>query len=231
MKLLTSFFLATTFLFGAPGNATARDEESALPREEAARTREPIIGQPCEGCEAVFEGLPQTLSSHSRIAPKGEPGEAMRIEGTVRDGQGRPAAGVIVYAYHTDANGIYPRDERMGGRAAYRHGRLRGWAQTDEQGRYVFDTIRPAGYPNSGIPAHVHMIVIEVGCCAYFIDDIHFDDDPRLSPDKRKQPSPGVGGPGLVTPGKDPGGSWVVVRDIVLGEKVPGYPGSARRPG
>jgi protocatechuate 3,4-dioxygenase beta subunit len=217
MKSLTAVLLATLSLLGADSASKAREER-------ATPGREPIIGLPCEGCEAVFEGLPQTLSSRARIAPKDEPGEPIRIEGTVRDRQGRPAAGVIVYAYHTDVKGIYPGDESLRGRAAYRHGRLRGWTQTDGQGRYVFDTIRPAGYPDSGIPAHVHMIVIEPGCCAYFIDDIHFDDDPRLSPDKRKQASPGVGGPGIVTPRKDSSGVWVVGRDILLGEKIPGYP-------
>jgi len=111
--------------------------------------REPIVGLPCEGCEAVFEGLPATLLSTARIAPADEPGERMRIEGTVFDENGKPLPGVIVYAYHTDAHGIYPRNETEPGPAGRRHGRLRGWAKTDEKGRYRFDTIRPAGYPDT----------------------------------------------------------------------------------
>jgi protocatechuate 3,4-dioxygenase beta subunit len=31
--------------------------------------REPIVGGPCEGCEAVFEGVPEHLVSRARIAP------------------------------------------------------------------------------------------------------------------------------------------------------------------
>jgi protocatechuate 3,4-dioxygenase beta subunit len=146
----------------------------------------------------------------------------MRIEGTVLDRAGRPAAGVIVYAYHTDATGEYPSDDRLRGDAA-RHGRLRGWAITDERGRYRFETIRPASYPDAVTPAHVHMHVIEVACCTYYIDSIRFDDDPRLTPDERERGSEGRGGPALVRPVRD-GGTWVVERDIILGEGVPGYP-------
>src|SRR5262245_51730522 len=122
--ILTILFLSAALMLGLPASAEARDSA-------ATPGREPIIGLPCEGCEAVFDGLPGNLSSRSRISPKDEAGEPMRIEGTVRDGKGRPVPGVIVYAYHTDANGIYPRNESMQGRAAYRHGRLRGWARTD----------------------------------------------------------------------------------------------------
>ena len=143
------------------------------------------------------------------------------IEGTVKDRSGKPAPGVIVYAYHTDARGIYPREEHSSGG---RHGRLRGWAKTDGKGDYRFDTIRPAGYPDTDIPSHVHMHVIEVGRCTYYIDDLLFDDDPRLSAEERNRRT-GRGGNGIAVPRKDAAGTWLVRRDIVLGQKVPGYPG------
>jgi len=186
--------------------------------------REPVVGLPCEGCEAVFEGRPATLAPQARIAPPGEPGRPLRIEGTVLDGKGRPAADVVVYAYHTDAKGIYPRSEGAVGRAGTRHGRLRGWARTDARGRYTFETIRPAGYPGSAAPEHVHMHVIEPGRCTYYIDDIVFEDDPRLTPELRRSHVTGRGGPGLVSPTSDGHGGFVVRRDIRLGERVPGYP-------
>lgn len=184
--------------------------------------REPIIGGPCEGCEGVFQGLPADLSSVARIAPEDEPGEPMRIEGTVYDGEGNPAPGVIVYAYQTNAEGVYPPNEAFEGKAAYRHGLLRGWAITDDEGRYRFDTIRPASYPDREIPAHVHMHVIEVGCCTYYLDSVHFTDDPLL--DEQELDEDGRGGSGLVKPERDEDGTWIVERDIVLGRGVPGYP-------
>lgn len=186
--------------------------------------REPIVGLPCEGCEAVFAGMPVSLTSSARIAPAGEAGEPMRIVGTVRDDEGRIASGVLVYAYHTNASGVYPTADSQRGQAGFRHGRLRGWAKTDANGRYQFDTIRPAGYPNTDLPAHVHMHVLEPGRCTYYIDDILFEDDPRLTADMRRKLTLGRGGNGIAIPHQDADGVWLVTRDITLGERIPGYP-------
>lgn len=187
----------------------------------AAPGREPVLGGPCEGCELVFVEMPDSLASVARIAPTGEPGEPLRIEGTVRDRRGRPASGVIVYAYHTDSKGIYPT--RGGPGMASRHGLLRGWARTDARGRYAFLTIRPAGYPNSGLPQHVHMHVIEPGRGTYWIDDLVFTDDPRLTASQRRSHTHWRGGSGVVTPARGEGGAWLARRDIVLGQGIRGH--------
>jgi Tol biopolymer transport system component len=189
------------------------------------RPREPIIGLPCEGCEGVFEGLPASLSPVARIAPEGEPGEPLRIVGTVTDARGNPAPGIIVYAYHTNAQGLYPPGDSILGEWARRHGRLRGWAETDSAGHYEFDTIRPGPYPGRDDPQHVHMHVIEPGCCTYYLASIHFRDDPRLTSEEREEDRDGRGGSGLVTPIRDQSGTWIVTRNIVLGHLVPGYAG------
>ncbi len=191
---------------------------------EAAPAREPVVGLPCEGCEAVFVGMPGTLEAQARIAPVGEPGEPLQIRGTVFLPDGKPAAGVIVYAYQTDANGLYPRDPGSAGQPGVRHGRLRGWARSDAKGEYRFASIRPAGYPETDIPQHVHMHVIEPGRCTYYIDDLLFDDDPRLTPAQRANHDHGRGGRGIVMLTKGSDGIWSVRRDIRLGEKIPGYP-------
>ncbi len=182
---------------------------AACSSTDAQARREPVIGGPCEGCEWVYDGMPSTLEWAARIAPAGEPGTPMRIDGLVRDRAGKPAAGIIVYAYQTDAGGLYPAGSN-------RHGRLKGWARTDANGRYRFDTIRPGGYPDTTIPQHVHMHVIEPGRGTYYIDDIVFTDDPRLTPEQRKSHVTGRGGNGLVTPTRDAGGRLLVTRDIVL---------------
>jgi len=179
--------------------------------------QEPVLGGPCEGCELVFAGLPATLDAIARIAPPEEPGERLVIEGTVRDRAGHAVPGIIVYAYQTDATGVYPRGET-------RHGRLRGWARSDAQGRYRFETIRPAAYPTRTVPQHVHMHVIEPGRGTYYIDDIVFSDDPLLDDEARKSMRQGRGGHGEVQPTRDGNGIWQVRRDIELGKGVPGYP-------
>ncbi len=169
--------------------------------------------------------MPAEIPSVARIAPPDEPGTPLRIEGTIRDRNGKPVEGVIVYAYHTNERGRYPTDPATKGTSAQRHGRLRGWARSDAAGQYVFETIRPGGYPFSRDPQHIHMHVIEPGRCTYYIDDILFKDDPRLTEtkiakhvarsrrprdhDSRPAPSPA---------------DYVVRRDIVLGAKIPGYP-------
>ena len=58
--------VAVGLLAGAPAC-------SARPEPGAAATREPIVGLPCEGCEAVFEGLPAELDWRTRLAAVGEP--------------------------------------------------------------------------------------------------------------------------------------------------------------
>jgi protocatechuate 3,4-dioxygenase beta subunit len=174
--------------------------------------REPVLGGPCEGCDWVFDGLSPSLSSRARIAPIDAPGARMTFEGVVTTFRGKPAANVVVYAYHTDAGGIYPP-------AANRHGLLRNWTLTDAQGRYRFDTIRPGAYPGRKVPEHVHMHVIEAGAGTYYIDNLEFLDDPLLT----NRSTEGRGGSGLAMP-EQRDGVWHARRDIVLGKNIPGYP-------
>lgn len=188
------------------------------------RAREPVVGLPCEGCEAVFDGLPNELDWTAMLAPDDEPGERLAIEGTVFGIDGEPAPEIIVYAYQTDARGVYPPNPSRRTAAGRRHGRLHAWVRTDEGGRYRFDTIRPAGYPDSPVAQHVHLHVIEPGCCTYYIDDVYFEDDERLSAADRQRLRHGRGGSGLVRPVLDEHGAWRARRNIHLGESVPGYP-------
>lgn len=191
---------------------------------------DPVIDR-CFDCDGPYEGMPEKITARSRIAPVDEPGEALVLTGRALDADGKPRSGVIVYAYHTNAGGIYPEPSPPRSTASNHHGKLRGWTKTDAAGRYTFETIRPAGYPNPsgdprrGEPQHIHMHVIEPGCATYFIDELLFTDDPRLTPELRERMSSGRGGNGIVTPQRDGKGTWQVVRDIHLGEKIPGYPG------
>jgi len=179
-----------------------------------ASQREVVVGGPCEGCEHAFEGQPATLASSARIAPANEPGEALSIDGVVRDAAKQPVAGVIVYAYQTNAKGLYPA-------GTTRHGALRGFAITDATGAYHFDTIRPASYPDSDLPQHVHLHVLERGRCTYYVDDLMFTDDPLLTPAQRATQTQ-RGGTGIATPVKDEA-TWRVRRDITLGAGIRDY--------
>jgi protocatechuate 3,4-dioxygenase beta subunit len=185
----------------------------ALPLLAAESTlREPVLGGRCEGCDWVFDGMPARPGSRARIAPTGERGDPLSLEGVVTR-NGRAVAGIVVYAYHTNQAGLYPA-------AATRHGSLRGWALTDSTGRYRFDTIRPGAYPSRDIAEHVHMHVVEPGVGTYYIDNVEFLDDPLLHVSR---PEALRAGSGRSLPRRHDG-VWQVRRDIRLGENIPGYP-------
>jgi protocatechuate 3,4-dioxygenase, beta subunit len=180
----------------------------------------------CEGCEGVYEANLAALSSHARIGPAGEPGTQLRAIGTVFHSDGRtPAAGVVIYAYQTNAKGLYANGTNVS-EWSRRHGRLRGWVKTGADGAYAFDTIKPAPYPDQTLPAHIHFTVLEPGKRPYWIDDIVFDGEFGVTPEYRRK-MVNQGGDGIVrlTHGAD--GIAVAHRKIVL-ERHPGTAGQSR---
>ncbi len=167
----------------------------------------------CEWCGAAE--LPPDATWHSRIAPADEPGEPLVVEGVVYRPDGTtPAAGIVIYAYQTNAEGIYAKRGNETGNAR-RHGYLRGWVRTGADGRYRFTTIRPAPYPTRSEPAHIHMTILEPGRDEYWIDSVHFEGDPLLT-DEVRRALPDLGGPGIVDPTQDADGVWHARRNIVL---------------
>lgn len=175
----------------------------------------------CEGCEMMFDGMPENIGSTANIAGPKEPGQRMVISGTIFKVDGKtPAPGVILYVYQTDNTGEYtPAPDQ---KYAKRHGHLRGWAKSDANGRYELNTIRPASYPNSKNPQHIHPIISEPGKGYYWIDEYLFEDDPLLTEKDRSQ-SRNRGGNGIITLTKNDKGIWIGKRDIVLGKNIPGY--------
>lgn len=172
-----------------------------------------LLGGPCEGCEAIFE-FEGTLGPKVTIA-NGKKGEPLLISGTIFEKDGEtPADGVILYVYHTDANGIYPTTGTETNWAR-RHGNLRAWIKTAADGTYEFRTIRPASYPNTSIQQHIHATILEPDGSYYYIQDFLFDDDPNLNTRERNRSNP-RGGSGHVLQLKHESGTWLGYRDIVL---------------
>jgi protocatechuate 3,4-dioxygenase beta subunit len=180
------------------------------------------VGDGCDGCEALFENMPQQLDWQTTIAPAAEPGEKMEISGVIYRVDGKtPAPGVILYVYHTDAKGIYAPAPGATG-SAWNHGHLRGWVKTNQRGEYKIFSIRPAQYPNRRNPAHIHPIIKEPDKNAYWIDEYLFDDDPLVI----REPPPKTGnrgGSGVIHLTKNVNGTWVGRRDITLGLNIPNY--------
>jgi len=123
---------------------------------------------------------PAVLRAHSRIAAVDEPGTALIIKGVVMQPDGTtPEAGAIVFAYHTDNNGVYYA--AGSDNSSYR---LRGWTKTDANGAFEFATIRPAPYPSHRVPAHVHL-TIETAHNGRQYGGLLFADDPLVSDAER----------------------------------------------
>ncbi len=187
------------------------------------------IGGACEGCESIYES-PAPFDQLKELVwlPDWNPDSTrLAVNGVVYKADGKtPAAGVILYIYHTDQTGIYPTrgDETGWGR---RHGYLRGWMKTNEKGEYKFFTRRPAAYPGRTDPAHIHIIVKEPGKNEYWIEDFVFDDDPLLTPERRTRMENRGGDGILVIPAyfKDKQ-LQKAERNIYLGKNVPDYPKS-----
>jgi protocatechuate 3,4-dioxygenase beta subunit len=169
----------------------------------------------------MYAGIPKELNWQTTIADAKEEGERMEISGTIYQKDGKtPATGVILYVYHTDVKGEYtPTATQVHAR---RHGHLRGWMKTDAQGRYKFNSIRPAAYPNQRFAAHVHPIIKEPTKNEYWIDEYQFEGDPLLT-QKDRDSVQNRGGSGIITLNKNEKGTWIGKRDIVLGKNVPSY--------
>ena len=127
------------------------------------------------------------------LARSDTPGLPLFARGVVRDMQGRPVAGAKVDVWHASPVGLYecqdPEQAEMN---------LRGLFTTDEEGRYFFRSVRPAGYPvptdgpvgdllraqirHPYRPAHIHFMVTKPGFKT-LITQIFADDADHLQTD------------------------------------------------
>ncbi len=189
----------------------------------ASQKGELLVGGNCEGCEAIFECpvLFKDLVYTDTLPDFYDQGPRIEISGTVLHNDGKtPAADIIMYVYHTDQTGIYPKKGNETGWAK-RHGYIRGWIKTDKNGIYKFYTLVPASYPQSKNPKHIHATIKEPGKSEYWIDDYFFAEDPFLQNENSSRPP--RGGNGIINPVKD-SDMLKATRNIILGLNIPGYP-------
>lgn len=121
------------------------------------------------------------------------PGPALYVNGRVVERNGAPVAGADVDIWHSSPVGLYEQQDPE--QAAMN---LRGMFTTDEDGRFWFSSVKPAGYPLpvAGVvgdllraqerqhfrPAHLHVMVVKPGFKT-LISQVYSSDDPLLDKD------------------------------------------------
>jgi protocatechuate 3,4-dioxygenase beta subunit len=118
-----------------------------------------------------------------------ENGTRLRFKGSVVDSRSRGTPARI-YLYQTSSKGWYSEKAAhiSGNSGDQRHARLFGYLLSDESGHFEVKTIRPAGYPESSLPAHIHVEIESlVNPGQVMITEALFADDPRLTPEARRR--------------------------------------------
>ena len=134
-----------------------------------------------------FRDLMRSIARQSEIAmtPPDESGEPLVVSGRVVDDDLKPVKDALIYVFHTNHQGSY---SSTGGNATMGDSlnpRLFGYLRTGADGRYQYRTIRPAGYPGDGPPAHVHYEVEAPGHKP-LVTELMFEGDPRLTSENRR---------------------------------------------
>ena len=187
-----------------------------------------LIGGGCDGCELMYIGMPENISSADTSSGWTEEGQKLLVTGTVFKNDGKtPAPNVIIYYWQTDNNGLYSTKAGMDERIK-EHGHIRGWVKSDKQGKYSIYTIRPAPYPTQDMPAHIHVSIKEPDLPnEYYIDEFVFDDDKLLRGKRNGLKNRGGSGILRVLISED---LQVAEHNIILGLNIPNYP-ATNKPG
>lgn len=159
--------LSIPLLLSCGNNSLVKANENDL---LALIKRNAITDPDCNWCGA--RDVPNDVTWKTTLANQSDEGDPILISGTVLEADGKtPAPNILIYFYHTDIKGLYGRNGQP------RHGRYRGWMLTNKKGGYEFHTIKPASYPNTWNPAHIHMTVTGERHKENWIDTILFEGD------------------------------------------------------
>ncbi len=163
-----------------------------------------------EGMGAI--DAPKDVFWKTTLSNDADKGEKMLISGIVFQADGKtPAPNVLIYIYHTDIEGFYGRSKNE-----HKHGRYRGWMLTDKQGRYEFQTIKPAPYPENKFAAHIHTTLTTTAFREDWIDNYLFEGDALISERERKEAGSKGGFQPILKLEKSANGMWKAQRDIQL---------------
>lgn len=117
------------------------------------------------------------------------PGQRIRIEGRVLDGQGAPIPDALIEIWQADASGRYahPADPRPSNAGFKGFGRC--GTGTDPECRFWFETIKPGSVDGLAAP-HVNVVVMMRGLLVHAFTRIYFADEPLTASDPVLQSVP-----------------------------------------
>ena len=189
----------------------------------SAIKQDSLVGGGCDGCELMYVSMPKHISNtHTSVGWNGK-GQKLLIEGIVYKLDGiTPASDVILYYWHTDETGLYRSDKNTASDAV-KHGKLRGWVKTSQDGTYQIKTSRPAPYPNEDIPCHIHISVKEPDIPNEYYLDWYFDDDKLYLNHRKKYGKFDRGGTEILRVLVQ-GDTQIVEHNVMLGLNIPDYP-------
>jgi protocatechuate 3,4-dioxygenase beta subunit len=208
------------FITGCNDHINSDDTSSSTFKTQATGK----VGGNCDTCELMYINMPSKISaSDTSEAWNSSNGQKLIVSGTVyKTDKKTPAKGIIIYYWQTNEKGFYANHPTLDSRAA-RHGYIRGWVKTDSEGKYTIYTIRPASYPHTNLPAHIHLLVKEPNLKnEYYIDDIIFTDDPLVT-EQVKKDALNKGGSGIAK-ANNVSGVLKATRNIILGQNIQNYP-------
>ena len=211
-------FILCTFLTSCNGQT-----KNSSTKQQSENNKSLVVGGPFENGDFMYVGMPENIKSVDTSAGWSQNGQKLLITGTIYKLDGKtPAPDVILYYYHTDIKGYYPNNYNLDQRVK-RHGYIRGWIKSDENGNYSIYTVRPASYPNTDFEAHIHPAIKEPNIeKEYYIDEFVFDDDKLLTREKRKKLQ-NRGGSGVLRV-LEKGDLQIAEHNIILGLNIPNYP-------
>ena len=154
------------------------------------------------------------IGSKIKMVADSEPGERMVISGTIYLPDGKtPAKNAILSVWHTNSKGFYIAG---GGGAGEEHPRIHGRMKTGPDGKYEFQTIRPAPYPDNSAPAHIHGHISAPNFPEYPII-YYFEGDKLITEQNRSELNNHRGGTAsIIRLNKDKNGTLIGHRDIIL---------------
>jgi len=110
------------------------------------------------------------------MADEDVPGERIRVEGRVFDGNGDVIPDAMIELWQADSQGRYasPADPRSSNVAFRGFGRC--GTGTDPKNRFWFDTVKP-GAPAEGEAPHINVIVFMRGLLTHAYTRLYFSDE------------------------------------------------------